>query len=78
MKEDICFLIGASALKRYWESALDMLPNLYFEYKNVFVSSNAVSLIYSNERGQEVVETFVFNKDNLVTISIAAKSVAQI
>ncbi len=70
--ESIPRVEGMQALRAYWEQALEAAPNLFFEVDELFVSSDALTLIYLNHRSQRVAETFVFNADGKVIKTIAA------
>lgn len=73
MKNDINFLKGTVDLKQYWSRAIELLPDLHFEFRELFLSSDALTISYSNERGQTVAETFMFDELRKVSMSIAAK-----
>jgi hypothetical protein len=62
---------GKAELGAYWGAALGKLRDLFFEIDQVLVGSDAVTILYTNERSQSVAETFVFNAAGLVTQSIA-------
>jgi len=63
---------GKAALRDYWETALEAAPELYFEIDTVLVSSDALTVLYTNHRDQQVAETFVFDERLRVSRSIAA------
>ncbi len=68
---DVDAIAGKSELRRYWGKALEMLRDLYFEVDQVMTGSDALTILYTNERSQSVAETFVFGADGKVVISIA-------
>lgn len=68
---DMASLTGKPALRTYWEKALERSPNLYFELDDVLTGSDAVTLLYTNHRDEHVAETFVFDEDGEITLSIA-------
>lgn len=70
--KDVDSVSGKAALREYWGAALDRLRNLYFEIDQVMAGSDALTILYTNERSQQVAETFVFGKDGKVVRSIAA------
>jgi len=69
---DVDFVTGKAELRSYWSAALERLRNLYFEIEQVLPGSNAMTILYTNERSQHVAETFVFNRAGKVERSIAA------
>lgn len=73
MQSDACFVTGLKDLRNYWAEALNLIPNLKFTFDTVLLSSDALTILYNNERGLQVAESFVFDSDGLVTFSIAAK-----
>ncbi|MEL6258187.1 MAG: nuclear transport factor 2 family protein [Pseudomonadota bacterium] len=65
-------LKGKAALRDYWEAALETAQGLFFDMDGVFRSADAVTLLYTNHRDQQVAETFIFNAEGLVVESVAA------
>jgi len=65
---------GKAELRDYWGAALDRLRNLYFEIDQVLPGSDALTILYTNERSQYVAETLVFGADGKVVRSIATYS----
>ncbi|MBI1358698.1 MAG: nuclear transport factor 2 family protein [Alphaproteobacteria bacterium] len=63
---------GKTELRAYWGKALGLLRDLYFEVDQVLTGSDALTILYTNERSQSVAETFVFGADGKVVTSIAA------
>ncbi|MFA5982383.1 MAG: nuclear transport factor 2 family protein [Methylococcaceae bacterium] len=53
-------LKGKPAIRAYWEKALTLAPDLYFELVSVFVGTNSVILYYRGVRGLAT-EVFFFN-----------------
>ena len=70
--KDVDALIGKAALRDYWGRALDLARDLYFEIDQVFIGSDALTILYTNHRQQAVAETFVFGADGKVARSVAA------
>jgi hypothetical protein len=66
------FVTGKEALRAYWSEALARSPQLYFELDEVLIGSNALTLLYTNHRDEQVAETFVFDETGAVTLAIAA------
>lgn len=69
---DVDCVTGKAELRSYWGAALERLRNLYFEIEQVLPGSNAMTILYTNERSQHVAETFVFNAAGKIERSIAA------
>ncbi len=68
------YLLNKKELRAYWTRALDLVPELNFVFQSVLVSSDGLTILYENDRQQNVAETFIFNKDGLVRLCIAAKT----
>src|SRR5579872_2845732 len=51
---------GKAELADYWSRALAMSPELRFELNSVLVGSDALTILYRNQRGEEVAETVIF------------------
>jgi predicted ester cyclase len=49
-------LEGKDKLRKYWEKALTLLPDLKFSLIDVFVSPNSIVVFYQNERGARICE----------------------
>jgi len=69
---DVDFVQGKAELRAYWSAALSRLRDLFFEIDQVLPGSDALTILYTNERSQYVAETFVFGTDRKVVRSIAA------
>ncbi len=70
--EDADAVRGKAELRDYWGRALDNQRNLYFEVDQVLPGSDALTILYTNERSQFVAETFLFDVDGKVVRAIAA------
>ncbi|MEQ3650758.1 nuclear transport factor 2 family protein [Hyphomonas sp.] len=68
-KEDL--LTGKAALREYWHAALAGANDLFFELDDVLAGSDAITLLYTNHRGQSAAETFIFDEDGEICIAIA-------
>ncbi len=68
------YLVGKTALVEYWNAAIEGARNLFFDVNKIFLSSDAVTLFFTNHRGQEVAETFIFNEDGKIRECIASYS----
>jgi ketosteroid isomerase-like protein len=62
---------GIVALRQYWEQGLANLPNLHFDFIDLRVGHECLTILYSNHRGQKVAETFEFGIDGKVVRSYA-------
>lgn len=69
---DVDFVFGKAALRDYWSRALEASRDLFFEIDRVHVGSDALTILYTNQRQQSVAETFVFGPERTVKASIAA------
>ena len=69
---DVDVLTGKAALRDYWGKALDRARDLYFEVEQVFAGSDALTILYTNHRQQQVTETFILDADGKVVRSVAA------
>ena len=72
MGNDANTVHGKKALQAYWTEALSKARSLFFAIDDVLVSSDALTILYTNHREEKVAETFVFNEDGEVCQSIAA------
>jgi ketosteroid isomerase-like protein len=72
MGNDAMSVHGKKALQTYWTGALSRARQLFFTVDDILVSSDAVTILYTNHREEKVAETFVFNADGEVSLSIAA------
>lgn len=63
---------GKAALRDYWTAALARASELFFELEAVLTSSDALTLLYTNHREEQVAETFIFGADGEVRESVAA------
>ncbi len=65
-------LTGKAALREYWQAALSGASDLFFELDDVLTGSDAITLLYTNHRGQSAAETFIFDADGEICIAVAA------
>lgn len=70
--QDADSVSGKAALRAYWSKALEQARDLYFEIDQVMTGSDALTVLYTNQRQQSVAETFVFGTSGKVVRSIAA------
>ena len=54
---------GIDALRAYWKRALELASHIHFVVEHVGVGSDAITIIYRNQRGDRVSETLVFGED---------------
>jgi ketosteroid isomerase-like protein len=66
-------LTGKSAVRTYWAAALQRLPDLHFELRDVLLGAGCLTLYYKGHRGL-VAETFFFDDASLVTHAAASYS----
>ncbi|HPF23359.1 MAG TPA: nuclear transport factor 2 family protein [Hyphomonas sp.] len=71
MGNDATHVKGKKALQAYWTEALSKARQLFFALDDILVGSDAVTILYTNHREEKVAETFVFNADGEVGLSIA-------
>lgn len=69
---DVDAVNGKAALRDYWGRALSLARDLYFEVDQVFTGSDAVTIVYTNHRQQQVAETFMFGTDGKVIRAVAS------
>jgi ketosteroid isomerase-like protein len=54
---------GKDALRHYWSTALEALPELHFEVLAVYRGQSALVINYRNHRGELVNEVLTFDGD---------------
>ena len=54
---------GIDALRAYWKRAIELASQIRFDVERVGVGSNAITIIYRNQRGDHVAETLVFGEN---------------
>lgn len=59
-------LRGQAALAAYWRAALEKLPDLQFELREVFRGVNSLTVYYKGARGVLATEVFFFDEHGLV------------
>lgn len=62
---------GMLALRNYWERGLAVQPDLKFEFVDVRVGHQSLTILYRNHRGQQGAESFEFGPDGKVIRSLA-------
>jgi ketosteroid isomerase-like protein len=64
-------VVGLSALSEYWKQALGRQPTLKFEFVDVRLGHQALTILYRNHRGQQAAETLEFGVDGKAVRSFA-------
>ena len=52
---------GKAALRHYWVTALEQLPDLHFELQSTYVGESLLVINYRNQRGGLVNEVLMFD-----------------
>ena len=64
-------LQGKTAIRAYWQKALQWIPNLQFELVSVLCGVESVTLYYKGARGRLAAEVFFVNSTDKVTHAFA-------
>lgn len=64
-------LVGKSAIRDYWQKALELAPDLRFELEEVFVGADCIVLRYRGVRGPAA-EVFFFDERGRVVRAAAS------
>lgn len=56
---------GKAEIRRYWQTALAMVPDLHFEVVRYCVGVDAIVIEYRNQRGVVVDEVLIFDGDRI-------------
>jgi ketosteroid isomerase-like protein len=64
-------VVGLPALSAYWKQALGRQPTLRFEFVDVRLGYQALTILYRNHRGQQAAETLEFGADGKAVRSFA-------
>jgi len=64
-------LRGKAAVGAYWKKALELVPDLKFELRTVFVGAHSVTLYYKGALGRIVAEVLHFGPDGKVVKAFA-------
>jgi hypothetical protein len=64
-------VVGKEALRSYWAGALAAFPDLRFEIADVLAGHECLTILYRNQRGMLVAETFEFGEKGDVVRSFA-------
>lgn len=68
-------LQGKAAVGAYWSKALERIPDLHFELRNVLTGVDSITLYYQGHRGMAA-EVFLLNGAGKVVKSLACYAVA--
>lgn len=66
---------GSYELKRYFAKALSLVDHLHFELLAVFMGHDSLTILYRNQNDRDAAETFLFDHDGKISVSIAAYSI---
>jgi ketosteroid isomerase-like protein len=54
-------LKGKENIRAYWQKGLAQTPRLHFRFQRVLVGAKGLTILYTNQRNQQVAEVLVFN-----------------
>ena len=63
MKEPSGKLKGKEKIRPYWQIGLEPIPALRFEFLDVLVGANSITILYRNQKNVLVAEVLIFNSD---------------
>jgi ketosteroid isomerase-like protein len=66
------YIHGKAELRAYWEPALAANPDLHFDLEAVLTAVDGCTILYRNQRGQQVAESVYWNEAGLVTRAAVA------
>jgi aryl-phospho-beta-D-glucosidase BglC (GH1 family) len=64
MNEPSGTLKGKDEIRQYWQKGLDQVPKLHFEFSAVLIGANSITILYKNQKNQQVAEVITFNNEN--------------
>ena len=64
-------LSGREAVRRYWTTALEKVPDLHFELREVTSSISSIAVYYQAVFGKMAIEVFFFDDTGKITRVIA-------
>jgi ketosteroid isomerase-like protein len=64
-------LSGKQHVRKYWETALNKIPDLHFELKEVTTSVNSIAIYYKSVMDKMAIEVMFFNDQGKVNKVIA-------
>lgn len=67
-------LRGAQAVRRYWDRALTLTPDLHFTLIGTYLGADSLALLYRGPRG-DAVEVMFFDGDGRIHRAAAMRSV---
>ncbi len=59
-------ILGKDALRAYWRTGLERLPDLHFELLGVYPGVDAVIIHYRNQAGRSVCEFLEFDAERVI------------
>lgn len=59
-------IYGKTALRAYFENALALNPDLYFDLKHIMVGIDSITLIYTRKQVMLAAESMILNKEGLI------------
>lgn len=64
-------LRGKIAVESYWKIALERVPDLHFELREVFAGADSIAIFYNGALGRRVVEVLWFDENGQVVKAAA-------
>ncbi len=64
-------LRGKSAVRAYWQKALERIPDLHFELYEVTAGVDSVALYYKSVMNKKAIEAMFFNEEGKVCRMVA-------
>lgn len=62
MNEPSGTLKGKEKIRPYWAKGLAQIADLHFELESVLVGINSITILYKNQKNQQVAEVLTFNE----------------
>lgn len=63
MNEPSGTLKSKDKIRPYWEQGLANIPDLHFELESVLVGANSLTILYKNQKNQQVAEVLILNSE---------------
>lgn len=64
-------LKGRESIRKYWEKAFEIVPNLHFELIDITQSIDSIAIYYNAVFGKKAIEVMFFNETGKITKVIA-------
>lgn len=71
MGMEVNSLKGREAVRKYWAAALQKMPELYFELKEVTVGVDSIAVYYRSVLGKHTIEVMFINDEGKIHQVIA-------